>query len=372
MTQDLGNYERHKSAYRAGHVLPDRAPHIRFSINLMDYLKGPDRKGLLADLKGDIDRLERQARDLGSSTGPVAAEFELVGETLYITGAIVDVTRAMGGDPPPPEPPAKPPRVSPPTNPGQPTDDESTDKEPGKQPEMELGELGDPEPGRADPGQDESASVPKSTEDQKQYEDAAWRVREIALLREQKKIGDFETLIAEIDKGPRRDLVRAWLIEFDKGWKPIETYRGLLEWTDIKPISGYLPSRSSVVLDAQVYKIDPTTRTALLQIQSLHTKDHADVLAKFGTPRRPYLPVHVSTYELSDLLAFYRGTGLAVRVSATVQFSLVPTKKPHLVVTLSCPVETSRERIEAAVAKKLAMVLDRPRQLELFDSAPAM
>lgn len=371
MTQDSTDYERLKSLYLQGHALPGVVPHIEFKIDLDDFRGVGNLMSLLGALNREIARIDRQVHRTGSPQGPTVAVYELVGSVLHIRAAVVDVPKPhVEGDlpPAPPVEPPTPPQLPPP--PQLPLTDPpglGTDLNPGIGAGESAGRPPEP-PSPLSPG---SRDGQTSGQQQELFEAAAWRAQEILNLYKDGKLKSFEALTGEIQKGPLPDSIRHWLVTVEKHWKPWETKRGLLDWEGLKPIVGHLPSKLTAALDAQVYKIDPTNRTASLLLKRLHTKEHAEILAVFGTPRRPYVPVSIATAELADLLAFYRGIGLPVRLSLTVQFSLVQTKKPELIVTLTCPVETSPKVIRAAVDTKLALVLKRPAQLELWDQSAA-
>jgi hypothetical protein len=375
MTNDSTDYERLKSLYLRGHALPGVVPHIEFKIDLDGFRGEGNLMSLLGELKREITRIEQQVHRTGSAHGPTVAVYELAGSVLHIRAAVVDVPKPRVGGGLPKTPPGEP-LAKPPTPPRQPPQIPLTDP-PGPAPapgiELNPGDgsgqfegftsepLSPPGP-RADDGQ-------TTAQQQEPFEAAAWRARDILNMYKDGKLKHFEALKAEIDEGPHPEKIRGWLIDVKKEWKPWNTQRGVLDWEGLKPIDGHLPSKVTAVLDVQVYKIDPTNRTASLQLKHLYTKQHAEILAVFGTPRRPYIPVSIATSELADLLAFYRGIGLPVRLSLTAQFSLVQTKKPEFIVTLTCPVETSPEVIKAAVDAKLALVLKRPKQLGLWDQS---
>lgn len=371
MAQDSIDYERLKSLYLQGHALPGVVPHIEFQIDLDSFRGVGNLMSLLGALNREIVRIDRQVQRTGSPQGPTVAVYELVGSVLQVRAAVIDVPKPHAeGDlltESPIEPPTPPQLPLPPQPP--PTDPPGlgTDLNPGNGACELVGSS--PEP----PSQRSTASGDGQTlrRQQELFEAAAWRARDILNLHKDGKLKSFEALIGEIQKGPLPDSIRHWLVTVEKHWQPWETKRGLLDWEGLKPILGHLPSKLTAALDAQVYKIDPTNRTASLLLKRLHTKEHSEILAVFGTPRRPYVPVSIATAELADLLAFYRGIGLPVRLSLTVQFSLVQTKKPELIVTLTCPVETSPEVIKAAVDAKLALVLKRPKQLGLWDQSAA-
>jgi len=369
MTQDAIDFERLKSLYLQGHVLPGVVPHIEFQIDLDDFRGAGNLMSLLGALNREITRIDRQVHRAGSPLGPTVAAYELVGSVLHIRAAVIDVPKPhVGGNLPtePPIDPPMPPQLPPPSQ--LPLTDPSglgTGHNPGHGADELVAQPPEP-PSLPSPGPGDGQT---SGQQQELFEAAAWRARDILMLYKEGKLKSFEALTGEIQQGPLPDSIRHWLVTVEKHWKPWETKRGLLDWEGLKPIVGHLPSKLTAALDAQVYKIDPTNRAASLLLKRLHTKEHAAILAVFGTPRRPYVPVSIATAELADLLAFYRGIGLLVRLSLTVQFSLVQTKKPELIVTLTCPVENSPDVIKAAVDAKLALVLKRPKQLGLWDQS---
>lgn len=361
MAQYSTNYEMLKSLYLRGHALPGVVPHVEFKIDLDDFKGIGNLMSLLGALNRDIARIDRQIYETGSPLGPTVAVYELVGSVLHIRAAVVDVPKARVAGESPPVPsvePLTPPKLPPPVQ--LPLTDPS---EAGDDVDAFAGRQSAP-PCRSSPG---SGDGENSRQQQDSFEEAAWRTRDILKLYKDGKIKSFEALTVEIEKGPNPDRIKHWLTTVERDWQPWETGRGLLDWDGLRPITGYLPSKLTAALDAEVYKVDSTNRTASLLLQRLHTRQHAEILAVFGTPRRPYVPVSIATAELTDLLAFYRGIALPVRLSLTVRFSLVETKKPELLVTLTCPVETSPTAIKEAVEAKLALVLNRPKQLGLWD-----
>lgn len=358
MTKQAANYERLKSLYRAGHALPHLADHIQYRIDLNDLLGSVDRLKLLAVLEDSIRTIRRQIVDTGSPWGPTVPVCEMVGSVLHIRAAIVDLPpSAAEGD----EPSAPP--DTPPTPPQRPPSPQTLLADPGDSSGDASGQL----PGPPAPPNVGSEVGQTAAQQQEEFEAAAWRARDILLMHKNGKIKSFEALMGEIQAGPLTAKIMHWLLTVVPNWQPWETKRGMLDWAGLKRIDGYFPSESPAVLDAQVFKIDPTNRTASLQLKRLYTKAHTATMAKFGTPRRPYIPVSIATSELADILAFYRGVGLPVRLSLTVHHSLATTKKPALTVALTCPVENSVEAIKAAVDAKLKFVLKRPEQLGLWD-----